>query len=271
MSREMSIPVTFALIAAALVYLCGWYRMRKALPNLISWRRLAAFISGVSLVWTAIGSPLATLDHQMLTAHMAEHLLLMTVAAPLILLGAPTVTLLHGLPQNLVHGALRPLAPSRAVNGLGDIVTHPAFCWLVSTSVVIGWHIPAVFEQGMHSAGWHAMEHASFLAAGLLFWWPVIQPWPSIAEWPRWRIPLYLFLATLPCDALSAFLTFCNRVVYPHYLTAHGVFFHSALADQECAGALMWVCVTFAYLLPGVVATIQMLSQQRRTSQVEAI
>jgi cytochrome c oxidase assembly factor CtaG len=202
---------------------------------------------------------------------MAQHLLLMTVAAPLILLGAPAITLLHGLPRNLVRGALRPLARSRAVHGLGDIVTHPAFCWFVSASVVIGWHIPALFEQGMHSAGWHEVEHASFLAAGLLFWWPVIQPWPSIAEWPRWRIPLYLFLATLPCDGLSAFLTFCNRVVYPHYVSAHRILFVSALADQECAGALMWVCVTFAYLIPAVVLTIQMLSQETRTSQVEAI
>jgi len=246
MSSELSVPIAVT----------GW--------------RLAAFIGGVSLVWVAIGSPLATLDHRLLTAHMAQHLLLMTVAAPLILRGAPAIALLHGLPQNLVSKSLRPLAGSPVVHRLGDIVTHPVFCWLVSTSVVIGWHIPALFEQGMQSAGWHAVEHASFFAAGLLFWWPVIQPWPSLSEWPRWHIPLYLFLATLPCDALSAFLTFCNRVVYPHYLSAHRILFTSALADQECAGALMWVCVTFAYLIPAVAVTIQMLSQQRRTSQVEA-
>jgi putative membrane protein len=255
----------------ALVYLRGWYRVRQALPSLISAWRLMAFISGVLLVWAAIGSPLATLDHHLLTAHMAQHLLLMTVAAPLILLGAPAITLLHGLPQNLVRRVLQPLAESPALHRLGETVAHPLFCWLVSTSVVIGWHIPAVFEQGMQSAGWHAVEHASFLAAGLLFWWPVIQPWPSISEWPRWRIPLYLFLATLPCDALSAFLTFCDRVVYPHYLSAHRIFFVSALADQECAGALMWVCVTFAYVIPAVAVTIQMLSQQMHTSRVGAI
>ena len=140
MSPELSIPipVTFALIAVALVYLLGWYGMRKALPNLISEWRLAAFIGGVSLVWAAVGSPLATLDHHLLTAHMAQHLLLMTMAAPLILLGAPAITLLHGLPQNLVRRALRPLATSRAAHGLGGIVTHLVFCWLVSTSVVIG-------------------------------------------------------------------------------------------------------------------------------------
>jgi cytochrome c oxidase assembly factor CtaG len=64
----------------------------------------------------------------------------------------------------------------------------------------------------------------------------------------------------LPCDILSAFLTFCDRVVYPSYLSAARVFDLSPLQDQECAGALMWVCVTFAYLIPAVVITMQILA-----------
>ena len=64
---------------------------------------------------------------------------------------------------------------------------------------------------------WHLIEDASFFVSGLLFWWPVIQPWPSTAKWPRWSMPLYLFLATLPCDVLSAFLAFSDRLVYSVY------------------------------------------------------
>ena len=203
--------------------------------------------------------------------HMVQHLLLTTVAAPLILLGAPVITFLHGLPQHFVPGVLRPFLQCPPVRAIGRIVTHPVSCWLASTAAVIGWHVPALFELGMHSEGWHAMEHACFLAAGLLFWWPVVQPWPSLANWPRWGIPLYLFLATLPCDALSAFLTFCNRVVYPHYLSAQRLFDISPLADQECAGALMWVWVTFAYLAPAAVVTLQMLSPNRRASRLEVV
>jgi cytochrome c oxidase assembly factor CtaG len=193
--------------------------------------RLAAFLGGAFALWVAMGSRLASMDHQLLTMHMLQHLLLMTIAAPLILLGM---------------GKLR-------------FRPHPVFCWLVSTAVVIGWHVPVLFTLGME---WHGVEHASFFVAGLLFWWPVIQVWQS------WSVPLYLFLATLPCDALSAFLTFCGRVVYPHYLNAPRVFDISPLADQESAGALMWVWVTFAYLIPAAVVTVQMLSPQRRTSKV---
>jgi putative membrane protein len=186
--------------------------------------KLWALGAGTLALWIATGSPLAVLDHRYLTAHMVQHLVLMLIAAPLILLGAPPIRLR----------------------------LHPALCWLASTAVVIGWHIPALFALGMQSKSWHAFEHASFFAAGLLFWWPVI------GREPLWSAPLYLFLATLPCDALSAFLTFCGRVVYPHYLHAP-----RALADQELAGALMWIVVTFAYLAPAAAVTIQLLTPGR--------
>ena len=79
-------------------------------------------------------------------------------------------------------------------------------------------------------------------------------------EIPRLSMALYLFLATLPCDILSAFLVFCNRLVYPFYLSKPQLFSLSPLADQECAGAVMWVWVTFAYLIPAVIITMQVLS-----------
>jgi putative membrane protein len=266
-----SLPVTLALVALQFVYLLGWYRLRKAIPHLLSVWRLAAFSCGLFTLWVAVGSFLAAADHLLLTAHMAQHLLLMTVSAPLILLGAPLIVLLNGLPRPfalLVSGPLLRCSPLRA---LGRIVTHPLFCWLAGVGTVIAWHMPALFELGMHSAQWHQVEQGCFAAAGILFWWPVIQPWPSLAAWPRWGVPLYLFLATLPCDVLSAFLTFCGRVVYPHYLSGHRLFNISPLGDQECAGALMWVWVTFVYLAPAVVVTIQALSPQRRALNAEVV
>lgn len=263
------ILLMLALLVLALAYLRGWYRLQHAFPKVLSAWRIAAFMGGLISAWAAAGSPLAGMDHYLLVAHMAQHLLLMTVAAPLILLGAPAAALLHGIPQRFVLSSLRPFLRCPPVRRAGRIITHPLFCWLVSAATVIGWHVPVLFNLGMQSQGWHEFEHACFLAAGLLFWLPVVQPWPSLARWPQWSVPLYLFLATLPCDALSAFLTFCNRVVYPHYLSAHRMFDVSALGDQECAGALMWVWVTFAYLVPAAVVTVRMLSPRRRASKVE--
>ena len=224
-------------------------RSHRAMSSL--WRPIA-LVSGGVLLCVAVASPLGALDHQLLTAHMAKHLLLMTVAAPLILLGTPVVAL---------RPVLARLAQNHAGRWFGDAITHPVFCWFAATAVVIGWHIPSAFELGMRSASWHRVESVSFLAAGLLFWWPVIQPGPS------WRTPLYLFLATLPCDALSAFLVFCDRVVYPHYKFAGNRFDLSPLGDQEWAGALMWVWVTFAYLAPAAGVAMHLLSS-RQTDRV---
>jgi putative membrane protein len=126
----------------------------------------------------------------------------------------------------------------------------------------VGWHIPQVFAYGMQSPGWHATEQVSFLATGLLFWWPVIRPWPSESK-PDPSLILYLFFATLPCDILSGFLVFCDRIVYPMYSSSSIRFGLSALADQQCAAALMWTAVTVAYFVAGAILTMQLLSPQR--------
>jgi cytochrome c oxidase assembly factor CtaG len=140
----------------------------------------------------------------------------------------------------------------------------------MGAAAVVGWHVPALFELGMRSAAWGELENASFFMAGLFFWWPIVQPWPGVlATWPRWGLPVYFFLATLPCDAVSAFLAFCDRVVYPHYISAHQFATASALKDQATAGALMWVWVTLVYLAPAVIITLETLSPETRARELK--
>jgi putative membrane protein len=248
------------LILAALVYFRGWFRLRRLLPDVISPWWPCAFLCGLFALWVAVGSPLAAFDEELLSVHMVQHLLLSAVAAPLLLLGAPALPLLHGVPRGFVSRAVARLLQSRPVRTVGLILGQPALCWSVAMAVFVGWHAPFLFQLGLRSEGWHVIEHASFLGSGLMFWWPVVQPWPSTARWPRWSIPLYLFLATLPCDALSAFLAFSDRVVYPAYLLAERHFGLSVLQDQEWAGAVMWLCVTIAYAIPAAVITATVLS-----------
>jgi cytochrome c oxidase assembly factor CtaG len=191
---------------------------------------------------------------------MVQHLLLMTVAAPLILLGAPAIVLLRGVSARFViHPAGRAFR-TRPLRAVSAAVEHPLLCWCAGTLAVVIWHVPPAFALAMSSPGWHAFQRGTFLAAGLLFWWPVIQPWPSSAKWPRWCVPLYLFLATLPCDALSAFFAFCGRTVYPAHLCHSGASPEARLADQASAGALMWFWVTVAYLVPAIRIVVQILS-----------
>jgi putative membrane protein len=252
------------LLLTVFVYARGWLQLRKGFPSAIPTWRFVSFLAGIGCVWLAIGSPLAALDESSLTVHMIQHLLLMSFAPPSILLGAPALPLLHGFPQFLARDVVGPVLRWRPLQWFGRFLTNPAVAWTVAALTLLVWHVPAIFELTLHSDLLHKFEHSTFFAAGLMFWWPVVQPWPSVARWPRWSIPLYLFAATLPCDVLSGFLVFCDRVVYTSYLLAPKVLGLSPLADQQCAAALMWVGVTIILLLPAVLITMQILAPQKQ-------
>jgi len=257
-----SLWVSAPLILVALVYVRGWVRVRRLdLDTIENWRA-GSFLLGLFLIWLVMASPIAALDHQFLTVHMVHHLLLMTIAAPLLWLGAPVKALEHGLPQRFVPTLIAPLLRWPPMKRLGLALANPTVCWLAAAATLVGWHIPSVFIVGMRSATWHEIEQASFLAAGLLFWWPVIRPWSSVPNGAEWPILLYLFLATLPCDILSGFLVFCDRVVYPTYCSSPRLLSFSALEDQQCAGALLWTCVTMVYLIAGTVFAARLLSPE---------
>jgi putative membrane protein len=258
-SWSAPIGVNVSLCLAALVYAKGWLHLHRTFPNLISAWRLAAFLAGIASLWIAIGSPLEAFDDVSLSVHMVQHLLLMAVAPPLILLGAPALPLLHGLPR-MIRGPVGQFLRWAPAQWLGRVLTDPAICWIAAAVALIAWHIPAAFELALRSDSWHEVEHACFFATSVLFWWPVTQPFPSVARWPGWSIPLYLFLGTLPGGALGAFLTFCDRVLYPSYASAPMIFDIPPIEDQVFAGALMWVFGTFVYVVPAVILTVQLLS-----------
>jgi putative membrane protein len=271
-ARTWSVPIglDLTLFFTTLIYLRGWFRLRAVSASLIPAQRLAAFLAGIACVWIAIGSPLDAFDEILLSVHMAQHLLLMAIAPPLILLGAPALPLLQGLPQSVARKVVGPVLRWRAMKWFGHFIANPAICWLAATLSLIVWHFPVMFELALRFGWLHVVEHVCFFSTGLLFWWPVVQPWPSIARWPRWSIPLYLFCATLPCDVLSGFLAFCDRVVYTSYLSAPRAFDISPLQDQQFAAALMWVAVTIIFLIPAVIVTIHLLSPQRQHSAQES-
>lgn len=254
-----SLLISGSLFLMGLVYLRQWMRVAWLVPDGVQGWRACTFFVGLLLVWVALGTSLSVLDHQSLTAHMVQHLLLMTVAPPLILLGAPWRLLQQRPAPRLLELIARPfrLAPVRQ---LRNALLHPVVGWLGATATLIVWHIPAVFAIGLRSELWHGIEEASFLATGILFWWPVVEPSRNSLKWPESSILLYLFLATLPCDILSGLLVFCDRVVYPVFLSSSQSFALSALEDQQCAGALMWTCVTVVYLIAGAIVAARLLS-----------
>jgi putative membrane protein len=217
------------------------------------------FCSGVIAFWLAIASPIGVYDDVLLTAHMVQHLILMSVAPPLILLGAPLVPLLRGLPRPLLQKILAPLFRSTTLRQIVHGLLHPITGWLALNLAFLGWHIPSAFELALHSETWHEVEHACFFFTAILFWWTVIKPWPSRQIFSRWKVIPYLLLADFVNTGLSAFLAFSGRVFYPSYADAPRVSSLSPINDQIAAGAFMWVFGSLLYLIPVIVIVFRLM------------
>jgi putative membrane protein len=252
-------PVTISVLAVtAVVYFRGWFRLWSTSSRTIHPWHAASFLCGLFAIWLALASPIAAYDHHFLTIHMIQHLLLMSIAAPLIVLGQPLIALAHGLPSSLGEAVDRGLRRT-TMRRLGTMLVTPVWCWMAATMALVVWHVPAALTLTMQSNAWHTVAQASFGVTGLLFWWPVVQPWPSVPA-PQWSTVLYLFLAMLPCDVLSAFLVFSDRIAYSTYVSMPGHTSLSVLEDQEIAGALMWTVVTLVYLTAGTIVATRLLS-----------
>ncbi|HEY1986067.1 MAG TPA: cytochrome c oxidase assembly protein [Terracidiphilus sp.] len=255
-----SFPVVpfITLALAAVIYLRGWHAATLTRPHELPPWRAASFGAGIVALWIALASPIDALDDYLLTAHMIQHFILMSVAPPLIVLGAPLVPSLRGLPR-ITRPLLRFLFRMRWIHRLARFLIHPIPAWLLMNIAYLGWHIPAAFELTFQSESIHQVEHACFFFTSIAYWWVVFQPWPSRRHWRPWTLIPYLLSADILNTVLSAALVFSGRVLYPSYQHAERVSSLTALQDQVAAGAEMWVVNSLVFLVPAVVLTMKML------------
>jgi len=258
--------VTSALAVSAVIYMRGWARIRRTRPGQFGAGRLAAFLGGIVVVFLAVASPLDTFSDSLLFMHMAQHFVLMSIAPPLIVLGAPVVPILRGLPRWIIR-LLRPLFAARVFHAAGRFLIRPRVAWLAMNVSYIAWHIPRAYEFALASENWHNFEHACFFFTNLMFWWPIVRPWPSNSAQSRWLLVPYLLLADVVNTGVSAFLCFSGRLLYPSYGGIPRPFGLSALNDQVAAGAFMWVCGSTVLLQPVIGAILQILSSSAASRQ----
>lgn len=252
--------VTLGLSASGLIYFRGWTILHRLTPALFPRWRFYSFLAGLVSFWLAVSSPLDALSGLLLSAHMMQHLLLLMAAPPLLLLGSPLLPLLRGLPRSWGRDGIAPFFHWLPLRKAAHLLTAPAVGWVFMTTTLLVWHIPVGFELALRSPAWHKAEHFCFLSAALLFWLPVVRPFPYRACWPLWSVPVYLLAADLVNTALSATLTFSDHVLYPTYEQVPRLFATTALSDQAAAGVLMWVPGSLAFMIPAVALAIRFLS-----------
>jgi len=265
---EWSLPtsLTAMLLLCAVVYVRGWLAIRKTRPAQFPWWRPGAFLFGLAIIWVAIASPLDGFADALLSAHMVEHLFLMSFAPPLLLLSCPVVPLLRGLPRWVRVYVFGPLIRRKGLRNLGHLLITPLVAWLAMNLVFLGWHVPAAYDFALNHERWHEFEHVCFLGTSILFWWPVVHPWPTRQSFAGWYLLLYLVMADIVNTVLSAFLAFCDRPVYAYYLREPNAFDISPLSDQRAGAVVMWVIGSLIFLVPAIAVTFRLLQPGERHS-----
>src|ERR1700734_4083911 len=255
---KLPIGLTLSIVLTALVYVRGWFELRKTRLAQFNAERLASFLCGLLLLWIVIASPMDGFADALLTAHMIEHLLLMSAIPMLLLYGLPVVPLLRGLPRPVLRWIVGPLVRVVALRRFAAWLVAPAVAWLGMNVAYLAWHVPAAYNYALENETVHGVEHLCFLLTSLLFWWYIFRPWPAKQRADDWGMLVYLALGDVVMTMLSAFLAFCERPVYSYYVQHPNPFGISVLDDQVLGAGVMWVLGSFAYLVPEMVITFRL-------------
>jgi putative membrane protein len=236
-------PPLFAIAAAAILYGLGLRKRASRRPG--AGVEAALFAAGLIALALAFGSPLAALDDQLLWVHMTQHMLMLAVAPPLILLGRPWATIARALPLWVRRPVARGLACgawSAPLRAAGCRLTGPTPALVLFLGTLAAWHLPALYEATLSSSAVHELEHALFLATGLLYWSQLIDSSPFRSRLGFLQRARYATFGMVVCSALGLVLAFASSPLYPGYADLvsrpGGI---SALADQHLAGGIMWV------------------------------
>jgi putative membrane protein len=235
-------PIAIAIAAlAGAFYAAG---LHATGVRAVSRARAGCFVAGVAVALLATMSPLHAAADATFTAHMAQHMLFMFVAAPLIVAGRPALVMALALPAGVRRKGWR-IAGTRPVDALTHAARHPLSIFVVYAAAVWLWHLPGLYQAAVRSEAVHALEHATFLATAMAFWGAVAR------TGPRRRVgyptSMGLVVGTMMQSTwLAAVLTFGGSA-YPIYARRAPLWGVDALADQQTAGSIMWIIPTIAY------------------------
>ena len=207
-------------------------------------RRRLAWVLAMAVLAAALLPPLEHLAESSLAAHMGQHVLLLFVVAPLLVVADPVTAAVRALPADRRRTAARRLAAVRRAGRLPGVVVALS---AVHVGVVLGWHVPAAYTAAVQWSVLHAIEHAQFLVAGVVFWWLVRESARSRRATEMGAAWVGLAMVSVSGLLLGLLMTFSTDSWYPTYagVAAWGL---SAVEDQQAAGAIMWAAGGPAYV-----------------------
>lgn len=214
------------------------------------------FLGGCAALLVALGPPLDDWSgYFLLSAHMAQHIILLMLVPPLLLLGIPA-------------WGLEPLTRNRVTNRLGYTLTRPLVAWVIGSLTMAVWHVPALYDAALREEPLHILEHQTYILTGLLVWWPIVGMLPA---WPKPPPPLqclYLFFTTIPGGVVGSVITMANPPLYEQYGISTRMWGLGVDTDQEIAGLMMWIGENTIYLILITVIFLRWANAEERKDRV---
>jgi putative membrane protein len=208
-------------------------------------RRAAFFYAGLATIFIALSPPIDSLSEKLFWVHMTQHVLLLTVAAPLIVLGAPWMSIWRPLPltwRRTTAGMVARSPALRPLRAVARALGRPLGAWLAFSIDLTLWHVPALYDATLHSVVLHALEHATFLLVGILLWAQILASPPLRVRLEPLQRVYYMVAAAIVGWVISLVLAFAPRPLYPFYAQlGHRPGGISALVDQQLAAGVMLV------------------------------
>ena len=276
-SWDLRLEVIVILATAGIIYSLGWWRLRARTAGNRStasgrgrWQagarwRPVVYISGLLLLAIALMSPIDVLSSQLFTMHMIQHVLLVMIIPPLLLLANPLPYWLWGLPRGARLGGGRIFSRTSRFRYYLQRATGPGLVWLAFVIVYWGWHDPNAYELALRSSLAHDLEHLSFFLVSMLFWWHIVGAGPKIHR------PLSPFsragyaLTAIPPNMLAGLaFVFAASPIYPYYEAMPRLWGLSVMEDQVIAGLIMWVPGSMMFIIAALVVAARWLQAEEK-------
>ncbi|MEM7031402.1 MAG: cytochrome c oxidase assembly protein [Chloroflexota bacterium] len=251
--------VMLLLLLFAGLYSTGWLRIRLIGQNLAKapshnvWH-LISYLTGIGLMVIALMSPIDVLGQQLFAMHMVQHLIVMMIVPPLLMLANPYPVLLWGLPKRWRRGTIPFMTQGKPFRFYARVLASPVLGIAILIVTLCGWHLPFAYDAALRSPLIHDVEHLTFFGAAMIYWWHVVQAAPHIRTSMSYGTRVAYLLFTLPFSMLIGLvIAFADSPLYPHYTMVPRLWGLSVMQDQMLGGVIMWVPGSMMYVVAAIV------------------
>lgn len=277
LSWDLRPEVLAPLVLLGALHFVGWLRLRRRSDGrFANLGRLASYTGGILVLFLALLSPIDVLSGQLFSIHMVQHLLLVMVAPPLLLLANPFPTFLWSLPAHLRTALAIVFRRFSAWLAGGGIparmllkISSPGSAWAIYVLIFFAWHDGNAYSLALRFEFLHGLEHFSFLGAALLFWWHVTGAAPRLHRRPaQWTRVAYVLAMIPPNMLLGVALSFAETAIYPYYETVPRLYGLSVMDDQVWGGLIMWIPGSMMYVVAALALLARLLANAEQTARV---